>query len=175
LSELTGSLQEIAKQEAARRKALYDQALLLLGAIIDLIRSARQQQADVSLSLGPPTSRDSETCSGTLRCRSFHNGVGPDTRNYAIRVLPGRCQVELSGKPVELPEDLYDSWVREWEYENSEDFSDYDGPLPEVIVWGREYGGTDGYFTIQRLKQDIEEALITELAEYLSGIKALDI
>ncbi len=175
MSELTGPLQEIAKQEAARRKALYDAALLLLAAIIGLIKGAREQQADVSLSLGPPTSRDSEACRGTLRCRSFHNGVGPDTLNYAITVSAGRCRVELSGKPGELSDEQYDDWVRDWEYENSQDLSDYHGTLPDVIIFSREYGGTDGYFTIQKLKLEIEEALITELAEPHIGTTALDI
>ena len=53
--------------------------------------------------------------------------------------------------------------------------SEYDGPELEVTLWSCEYKATDGYFTIAKLKQQIEEALITELAERLNGIKALDI
>jgi hypothetical protein len=81
VSELTASLRAIAKQEALRRKALYDQAIALLAPVIDLIRTAREQKADVSLKLDPPLSRGSETCSGVLHCRSFHDGVGTATRD----------------------------------------------------------------------------------------------
>jgi hypothetical protein len=171
-------MKAIVEQETARRKALYDKALAMFQPVIDVITTARHEGANVSLTLQPPSTRSAKAVDGTLWCRSFHDGVGQEPRNYTISISPdaGTCTVQTYLKLSELSEDDYQDYVTKYEKESGERFEPSEESDPDVVSWRRDYvEAGEPWQTIAGLRESIEEALITELAERKGGLWPLKI
>ena len=172
-------MKDILEQEIARRRALYDQALALFAPVSDVIARAHAAGAEVTLALHAPATRRDDAVRGTLRCRSFHDGVGPDTRAYAIVIAPGaeRCTVELWGTVADLSADDYRDYVDKYEEEYRERFDPAEDGDAAVVVWSRDYAaaGKPARWTIADLRDAIEEALITDAAERKGGLGPFEI
>lgn len=151
-------MKQIAQAEAVRRKAVYDAAKAMFEPILGVLRTAIAAGGQVSLSLYPPNHRNSDVVSGTLRCRSFHAGVGKRLRRYLIEISPREksCEVWLD---YDLSDDEYEQYVQQY------------GEAPgRGYQWARTYH-VAGRPSMADLKQDIEEALITQLAEREGGLE----
>lgn len=152
-------IKQIAHDEAARRRPLFDAAKNMLEPVITLIQSAIAAGAEISLRLDPPNRRSSNHIYGSLRCRSFHAGVGTRLRRYDLDISPAEkcCEVWLHISQN-------DAERYEWEYRQA----------PERdLHWACTYRLDDPQCSIVHLKEEIEEALITQLAEREGGLDRL--
>jgi hypothetical protein len=152
------SMKDIVEEEAHRRRVLFEAALAMFRPVIECLRSACDQGSKASLDLAPPDTRDSRSARGVLYCRSFHHGVGETAETYSIVISPERGCCELT-----LPSLMSD--------EEQDEFYELNGDWPDpewtATYWtGLPSRGAD----ILQLRDKIEEALITELAELRGGL-----
>jgi hypothetical protein len=147
-------MKEIIEKEAARRTALFKQALDLILPILQVMKVAKENNITCALHLYPPQTRGDDSVYGLMLCRSFHNSTGRRRRRYRLEISPGDKSVLVSLESGHLMsyEDYQDN------YENSD------------LVWGETYY-LDRPPTIATLTKDIEEALITDAVEARTNLR----
>jgi hypothetical protein len=157
------SFKTIVDGEVLRRRGLYQSALKMMEPIIELLRLAAGQGVEASLELRPPRNRNSSIVVGKMHCRAFHGGVGDDVCDYSVVVAPedGSCQMI---RPNDMSE------------EEERDYHDDHGEWPDPD-WVCTYWATDRKRapTINDLRTELGEALITDAVERQEGLNPLSI
>jgi hypothetical protein len=149
-----GHMREIIEKEAVRRAALYQEAIDLIAPITQTVKLAKENKAIAGLHLYPPDSRSTTTVFGLLLCRSFHAGIGRRHRRYVLSISPREGTIYVA-----LEEGYY------MDRDEAERYAD-----DVDIVWEQTYH-RDRPPTIASLREDIEEALITDAVDLKANLR----